>query len=72
MSNKTALALVIVGGAYGYLIHKRVKALEEISELHKEFAVNQVKLNDSLIKESETKHAKAKTKRGRKPKTESE
>lgn len=60
MSNKTIAALAIVGGAFGYLINKRVTRLE-----------NQVKINDSLIKESETKPAKAETKRGRKPKTES-
>ena len=58
MSNKTIAALAIVGGAFGYLINKRVTKLE-----------NQI--NDSLIKESEIKPAKAETKRGRKPKTES-
>lgn len=58
MSNKTIAALAIVGGAFGYLINKRVTKLE-----------NQI--NNSLIKESETKPAKAETKRGRKPKTES-
>lgn len=58
MSNKTIAALAIVGGAFGYLINKRVTKLE-----------NQI--NNSLIKESETKPAKAESKRGRKPKTES-
>jgi len=42
------------------LINKRVTRLE-----------NQIKINDSLIKESETKPAKVESKRGRKPKTES-
>ena len=60
MSNKTIVTLAIIGGAFGYLINKRVTRLE-----------NQIKINDSLIKESETKPAKVESKRGRKPKTES-